>query len=78
MSAILDIQSGPRMLIFGRSVLLVELHAFEKIVEVPNDAMAFSSRGPWYNINVVLRWKSPELDSKVRFYALVAHGQVFW
>ena len=48
-------------------MLLVELHAFEKIVEVPNDAMAFSSRGPWYNINVVLRWKSPELDSKVRF-----------
>jgi hypothetical protein len=51
-----------------RSAVLIELHGFNKIVAVPYDATAFANRGPFYNINCVLRWKTPALDTKVCSY----------
>lgn len=48
------------------SALIVELHDYKKLMEVPFDAAAFANRLPGYNITFVMRWKSPELDSTFR------------
>ncbi|KAK0384077.1 hypothetical protein NLU13_8166 [Sarocladium strictum] len=34
--------------------------------KVPVDAMAFNSRGEYYNIGLVWHWKNPSMDSEVR------------
>ncbi|GJE99792.1 FAD-binding oxidoreductase [Phanerochaete sordida] len=49
--------------------ILVELHSFEKLMQVPFEATSFANRGPFYNITFALRWKSPELDSVMREWA---------
>jgi hypothetical protein len=50
----------------GGSAIIIELHPYDKVVEVPTSATAFANRGKWYNINYSLRWKDAALDEKVR------------
>lgn len=51
------------------SAILIELHPFQKIVAVPEDATAFANRGPYYSVTFTLRWKDPSLDTKLREWA---------
>ena len=51
--------------------MLLELHDFKKLTELPETATAFSNRGPWYNLTLVMRWKTPDADAKVSPHA---HG----
>ncbi|EIN04181.1 FAD-binding domain-containing protein [Punctularia strigosozonata HHB-11173 SS5] len=51
------------------TVIMYELHPFEKVAAVPNTATSFANRGEWYNINFAARWKSPELDDTMRAWA---------
>ncbi|KZT50186.1 Glucooligosaccharide oxidase [Calocera cornea HHB12733] len=49
--------------------IIVELHPFDKVADVPESATAFANRGKWYNINCALRWSDPALDKRVRAWA---------
>jgi hypothetical protein len=40
----------------GESMLLFECVPYGKIMEVRNDAMAFSNRGDYYNVATVFKW----------------------
>ncbi|PSR76100.1 hypothetical protein PHLCEN_2v8688 [Hermanssonia centrifuga] len=51
------------------AAILLELHPFQKLMSVPTSAMAFASRGPFYNMNIVLRWKNSALDAELRTWA---------
>ncbi|GJF00870.1 FAD-dependent oxidoreductase [Phanerochaete sordida] len=44
------------------SIIVVDLHPFQKIMEVPPDGTAFANRGPLYNLSMLLWWTNPELD----------------
>ena len=49
-----------------RTAVLLELHDYKKLMTVANDATAFANRGPWYNLTIVMRWKTEAMDAKVR------------
>jgi hypothetical protein len=38
------------------SLLLFETIPYRKVVEVPNDKMAFSNRGEYYNLATMMKW----------------------
>lgn len=50
------------------STLLFELLPNAQIVRVPNDATAFASRGPYYNVSSLFSWRDANLD--VRMHSL--------
>jgi hypothetical protein len=47
------------------SILLFELLPNTQIVKVANDATAFASRGPYYNVSSLLRWHDANLDERI-------------
>ncbi|EKM60153.1 uncharacterized protein PHACADRAFT_251050 [Phanerochaete carnosa HHB-10118-sp] len=51
------------------SAALIELHSYQKLMEVPFEATAFANRGPIFNITFAIRWKSPNLDMTMRQWA---------
>ncbi|KAH7126673.1 hypothetical protein B0J11DRAFT_549564 [Dendryphion nanum] len=53
----------------GESLLLFETIPFQKTLEVPNDATAFSNRGPYYNVATMFKWYDPALDPLIRSYS---------
>lgn len=57
-----------RQLIRLSSAILLELHDFKKVATIPTEATAFPNRGPYFNVNLVLRWKDPALDEEVRLH----------
>lgn len=48
------------------TAIIIELHAYDKLMEVPFDATSFANRGPFYNITFATRYTNPELDSTMR------------
>ena len=38
------------------SILLFETVSYKKILEVPNEKMAFANRGEYYNVATVIKW----------------------
>jgi hypothetical protein len=48
------------------SLLVLEGIASHAIRKVPVNAMAFNSRGAYYNMGIVWHWKDPSQDSEVR------------
>ena len=44
---------------------MLDLHPFQKLMEVPFEATAFAGRGPLYNLTMMMRWTDPELDTMV-------------
>ncbi|PVI00724.1 FAD-binding domain-containing protein [Periconia macrospinosa] len=51
------------------SLLLFETIPYKEVVKVSNDAMAFSNRGEYYNLAVMIKWKEAERDADVRKFA---------
>ncbi|KAJ4286427.1 hypothetical protein N0V90_013126 [Kalmusia sp. IMI 367209] len=51
------------------SLLLFETIPYREVVKVPNDKMAFSNRGDYYNLAAMFKWADPKLDGKVRDFA---------
>ncbi|GJF00866.1 FAD-binding oxidoreductase [Phanerochaete sordida] len=51
------------------SIVVLDLHPFEKVMEVPSAGTAFAGRGPLYNLTMIMRWERPELDTMVRQWA---------
>ncbi|KAG2411601.1 hypothetical protein HFD88_009157 [Aspergillus terreus] len=47
------------------STLVFEMLPYGKVKEVPLDATACASRGPYYNVGLVFCWRNPELDRKI-------------
>lgn len=47
------------------SILLVELLPNTQVVKVHNDATAFASRGPYYNVSSLFRWHGSDLDEEI-------------
>lgn len=50
----------------GESLLLFEVFPNEKILQTPNEAMAFANRGDFYNIITVFKYYDSALDGSVR------------
>ncbi|KAJ4358661.1 uncharacterized protein N0V89_003245 [Didymosphaeria variabile] len=51
------------------SILLFETIPYAKVVEVPNEKMAFSNRGEYYNLATMIKWANPALDDTVREFS---------
>jgi hypothetical protein len=47
------------------SILLFELLPTTQIAKIPNDATAFASRGPYYNVSSLFRWHDAHLDERI-------------
>jgi hypothetical protein len=47
------------------SILLFELLPTTQIAKVPNNATAFASRGPYYNVSSLSRWHDAHLDERI-------------
>lgn len=47
------------------SRLLFELLPNKQVTAVPNDATAFASRGPYYNVTSLFEWSDPDLDDRI-------------
>ncbi|GIC87431.1 FAD-binding oxidoreductase [Aspergillus udagawae] len=48
------------------SRLLFELLPNIQLAKVPNDATAFASRGPYYNVSTLFEWSGAYLDHRIR------------
>ncbi|KAE8361336.1 hypothetical protein BDV27DRAFT_29300 [Aspergillus caelatus] len=48
------------------SRLLFEILPNIQLAKVPNDATAFASRGPYYNVSTLFEWSEAYLDHKIR------------
>ncbi|KAJ5293564.1 hypothetical protein PENANT_c054G10801 [Penicillium antarcticum] len=48
------------------STLFFELLPNTQVAKVPNNATAFASRGPYYNVSSIFRWHDPHLDERIR------------
>jgi FAD/FMN-containing dehydrogenase len=53
----------------GASFMLFELVPYKKTASVALDATAHGNRGEYYNVGILLRWKSPDVDSKARAWS---------
>jgi hypothetical protein len=49
----------------AHSVVALELHAYNKVIEVAEAKTAFGHRGKWFQLNVICRWCDPVLDEAV-------------
>ncbi|KAJ6029755.1 hypothetical protein N7499_005434 [Penicillium canescens] len=47
------------------SILLFELLPNSQVAKVHNNATAFASRGPYYNVSSLFRWHNPRLDEQI-------------
>lgn len=52
-----------------QSLLLFETVPYREVVKVRNDEMAFSNRGEYYNLAVMLKWTDAERDGEMRDFA---------
>lgn len=48
------------------SRIFFELLPNKQIRKVPNTATAFASRGPYYNVSILLAWRDANLDDEIR------------
>ncbi|CAI6336957.1 unnamed protein product [Periconia digitata] len=48
------------------SLLLFETVPYREVVKVKNDAMAFSNRGEYYNLAIMMKWHDEGMDAEVR------------
>ncbi|KAF2192545.1 FAD-binding domain-containing protein [Zopfia rhizophila CBS 207.26] len=53
----------------NESLLLFETIPYKKVGEVPNEAMAFSNRGDYYNVATCFKWFDPALDREVKEFS---------
>ena len=53
----------------NESMMLFETIPYGVIQQVPNNKMAFSNRGDYYNVATMFKWFDPQLDSLVRTYS---------
>lgn len=51
------------------SLLLWETIPHKKVVEVPNEKMAFANRGAYYNLATMIKWTDPAQDEMVRDFS---------
>ncbi|KAF9735608.1 hypothetical protein PMIN06_008927 [Paraphaeosphaeria minitans] len=51
------------------SIMLFETIPYKEVVKVPNEEMAFSNRGEYYNLATMMKWVDPALDSRVRDFS---------
>ena len=47
-------------------MLLFELLPNTQVAKIHNDATAFASRGPYYNVSSLFRWHDAHLDKRIR------------
>ena len=59
-----------------RSLLLFEGISNRKVRAMRPDAMAFNSRGNYFNVGLSWAWEDPELDSEVRLFNRQFQGQI--
>ncbi|PYI13690.1 FAD/FMN-containing dehydrogenase [Aspergillus violaceofuscus CBS 115571] len=50
----------------SRTAVLFELVSHTAVLRVPQAAMAYATRGPFYNVGCVFRWENPGLDQTMR------------
>ncbi|KAF2741493.1 FAD-binding domain-containing protein [Polyplosphaeria fusca] len=53
----------------NESLMLFETVPYKKVVEVPNEKMAFSNRGDYYNVATCFKWFDASLDQEVREFS---------
>ncbi|KAF1964656.1 FAD-binding domain-containing protein [Bimuria novae-zelandiae CBS 107.79] len=51
------------------SLLIFETIPYKKVIEVPNEKMAFANRGEYYNLATMIKWYEPEDDDTVREFS---------
>lgn len=48
------------------SRLIIELLPNTQVKNIPNDATAFASRGPYYNVSSIFRWHEAHMDERIQ------------